>query len=471
MLRAFKQRIKEQNRRAGSNPVFLSLFLILFSLQATTAFANKYIENLVHETEDIEKIYDNLVTTLSQDGHDGAARLDAMIALKRVRKDIEANAYKTTMMLCEGYRRVRGMGSMFKSGKYYYSKARALGAWGSLVGNGMLHLVDSDTENYNLAYGREWYDWHRLYNTATVFYLLQSDGFFKASLHCLWGDEPMPDRDEMEAFARAIILTNGIGSQGTLALVGNMAFKAILKVWSATLGKLGVWGRLGESAKQAWQLKKVKVVTIAGASTLVMGGVGGIYYYIQKMKRTEKEKQIGFQKIKEFSQSDEADQNLDHSEDWEFLYSQFMTLTDTHMGITEQVNLLKDPNTTDVERQEIKKNIDKLKLKKKSKKDKLVGYYESELAPMNASMVEYCIGVANYAVNAKDQYFVRFVKRMQYMGHFFSIPNIDQCTLPDDYYNSDPLGFLMQIKPELAKKHLAEKESRELYKKLDRIKL
>lgn len=84
----------------------LCLMLLAFSLNsfALNQDSQKSLEQMSNYTQDLENLHELLIAQFGPD------RAEAQMALLNIQAQIERVSYKTTMRLCEGYRRLSGMG-------------------------------------------------------------------------------------------------------------------------------------------------------------------------------------------------------------------------------------------------------------------------------------------------------------------------------------------------------------------------
>ena len=132
--------------------------------------------------------------------------------LHEYRKEVEEKAYETTLKLCEGYRRVRGLGPHPYHGEYMYSLEEAAEVWVHLAYQGAKQpfsaiggLKADFIEGGQIDLSELGYWFGSLY----TMYLLNSTGFLVGALHCLDMDQDdFLSNRKISRFAKTIVVVD-----------------------------------------------------------------------------------------------------------------------------------------------------------------------------------------------------------------------------------------------------------------------
>jgi len=205
-----------------------------------------------------------------------------MIELAAFRKDVETNAKVDTLKLCEGYRRVRGMGPAKYHGKYVYSFEQSSEAWAKIFQEGLMQPLSS-VGGLKSAYLRlnhyrmlEFETWFRsLYSL----YLIHSMGFLEGAMHCL----NTMNKREINTFASAIVIADLESSLAThvgLTWTGGYAISALIKITGYIL-----WP--ARYLMNALNIRLSKTHVMWGAVITVPILTDNLFQYFEKMAKAK----------------------------------------------------------------------------------------------------------------------------------------------------------------------------------------
>jgi hypothetical protein len=140
---------------------------------------------------------------------------EALQRLHDFRQRVEAEAYETTLRLCEGYRRVKGIidphgrqsGPSDYHGQYVYSEAEALRAWSQVLYHGAAQPITAMgglKSHYLSGNNIGIWDLRSWFGSLYSMYLVNSFGFLGAAVHCL----QTMDQQTINNFAATILIVD-----------------------------------------------------------------------------------------------------------------------------------------------------------------------------------------------------------------------------------------------------------------------
>ncbi|MCB0348291.1 MAG: hypothetical protein KDD37_05620 [Bdellovibrionales bacterium] len=138
---------------------------------------------------------------------------EAIDRLKAYKETVEKEAYKTTLQLCEGYRRAAGMGPHPYHGRYMFSLDEAGAAWGKVIAEGTMHsfsAIGGLKADYIEIANVGFFDFESWFNSMYTKFLINSDGFLKGAVHCL----NSVSKTDINQLAAAIVIAD---QESTLA--------------------------------------------------------------------------------------------------------------------------------------------------------------------------------------------------------------------------------------------------------------
>lgn len=204
---------------------------------------------------------------------------EAVKMLAAYKKEVEENAYKATLQLCEGYRRATNQGPHPYHGRYMYSFEEAMAAWGKVIAEGGL-------QTFNGIYGKKadyihlqelgFFDFNAWFNSVYTLYLVNSTGFLQGAMHCL---NSVNARD-INKLAAAIVIADNESTLVTMVASGEaigVAAKAIFKGLAAVASRSNWILRTGSYLRNTiWS--KIRKPTIYVTTTGLAFGMGTLAF-------------------------------------------------------------------------------------------------------------------------------------------------------------------------------------------------
>lgn len=176
---------------------------------------------------------------LAEDEDFGFAHDAASVAsLRAFRADVEANARRRTLALCQGYR--MGAGLAVHAGRAPISIGEFTSEWARVMGHGLIGPISAtfgDKATYLQISHRSSLGEFALFRSLYSSFLVRSLGFLDAAMHCL----NTMDQNEINRFAFAIVAADaaaGGATQGAAFFVGGGIIRYLLRplpyLWSAS---------------------------------------------------------------------------------------------------------------------------------------------------------------------------------------------------------------------------------------------
>lgn len=169
---------------------------------------------------------------------------------------VEKAAYQTTLKLCEGYRQAQRLGPHPYHGRYMFSVSENLNAWVQVASSGAYQPISGRLGLKGIANElntQRMTDFSYWFGSMRTLYLINSDGFLKASVHCLNSTE----ESKLQDFAGAVLTVDYVLSSTTY-------FGAVIA------GKL-VLQALSARISYSWALQQLQ--KLVGRSSVLIGGI------------------------------------------------------------------------------------------------------------------------------------------------------------------------------------------------------
>lgn len=155
-------------------------------------------------------------------------------AVERVyqfRLQVQAEAFSTTLKLCEGYRRAHGMPPTAYHGRHMFTAQQSLAAWGEVYKHGLMQPLTSIVglkSDYLTEMNRGFFDMETWLGSLYVMYLIDSLGFTQGVMHCF----EKIDTAQYNDFMLAVVIADLHGSITTEAatvLAGGEIVKLLVR--------------------------------------------------------------------------------------------------------------------------------------------------------------------------------------------------------------------------------------------------
>lgn len=207
-----------------------------------------------------------------------------------IRADVDRNAYVATMYLCEGYRRAaENLSFAFRADeqgpvigdRYTRTQLQSLNSWRLIFQKGFLAFWNSmgGVKAFHSELRQlEWYDPKTFVGSVYLYYLLNSKGFLRATVHCFGYDRQtgMPNVAAMNRFQVAVAAADGVGNVLAQTAIGYGFGRLLGYTFS---GFRYLFGLMPQSVRTV-----IKWGTYSGVT---VGGISLGYYILRETRRAK----------------------------------------------------------------------------------------------------------------------------------------------------------------------------------------